>query len=356
MNLCIIARADLTGLGQQSRNWVRLLNPDKLIVINSKPFNGNDQFFEWYNNCKNAYRIDGFIQQRDISSILNGIDVLLTFEIPYNYQLISEARRRGIKTIIQNNWEFTDYLQQPQLPLPDLLVNHSYWHLDDQRKLWPDITEYCPTPLFIEDFNDVYEQNLNRSDSKTGIKRFLHIAGRNTYLDRNGTDDLLAAIKLIPQDIQFELVIQTQTTEVKNADDPRITIDKVSQSDPKNLYRGFDAFIMPRRYAGGCLPMTEALASGLPVIMTDIDPNDKILPSFWLVPAEKKTTFMARTIIDVYSASHVDLAARIAQFAILSDESMYGYKETARTIATLEYSSESVKNKWDCFLLKLGVK
>lgn len=354
--ICVIARADLTGLGQQSRNWVRLLNPDKLIVINSKPFNGNDQYFEWYNNRRNAYRIDGFIKPNEINIILNGIDVLITFEIPYNYQLISEARRRGIKTIIQNNWEFTDYLIQPKLPLPDLLVNHSYWHLDDQKTLWPDITEYCPTPLFIEDFNDVYEQNINRSNSNGAAKRFLHIAGRNTYLDRNGTDDLLAAIKLIPQDIQFELVIQTQTTEIRNVDDPRITIDKVPRVNPKDLYRGFDALIMPRRYAGGCLPMTEALASGLPVIMTDIDPNDKILPSYWLVSADKKTTFMARTLIDVYSARHIDLAAIIAQFAVLSDKTMSGYKNMAREIAIKEYSSESVKNKWDSFLLKLGVK
>lgn len=351
--VCVIARADLTGLGIQSRNWVRLLNPDKLIVINSKPFNGNEQHFEWYGNRRNSYRIDGFIKSNEINTILSGIDVLITFEIPYNYQLISAARSRGVKTIIQNNWEFTDYLSQSQLPLPDLLVNHSYWHLDDQRALWPSITEQCPTPLFIEDFDGIYEQNLNRDSHD--IKRFLHIAGRNTYLDRNGTDDLLEAVKLIPSEIKFELVIKTQTTNIKDIGDPRVIIDRNSPVDEKELYRNFDAMIMPRRYGGGCLPMGEALASGLPVIMTDIDPNNKILPSFWLVPAEKKTAFMARTLIDVYSVQHLDLAGRIAQFAVLSDKTMFGYKETARIIAVLEYSSESVKNKWDSLLFKLGV-
>lgn len=36
--------------------------------------------------------------------------------------------------------------------------------------------------------------------------------------------------------------------------------------------------ILPRKYAGLCLPMNEALMSGLPVIMTDIEPNNVILP------------------------------------------------------------------------------
>lgn len=349
--ICVIARADLTGLGVQSRNWVRLLKPSKVIVINSQPFNGNEQHYEWYNG-RNAYRVDGFIKAHEIAPILEGVDVLLTFEIPYNYQLFYAARRRGVKTILQNNWEFTDYLRQPSLPMPDLLVNHSYWHLEDQKKLWPDITDYCPTPLFMEDFDSIYKENLARDQKKV---RFLHVAGRKTYEDRNGTKDLLESIRLIPEDIDFELVIKTQTTEIPHISDPRVTIDKTPQPDEKELYRGFDAVIMPRRYAGACLPMNEALASGLPVIMTDIDPNNKILPSYWLVKARKKSTFTKRTEIGVYSANHKDLAARIAQFAVADRKLLNGYKNKAREIAQEEYSSTSVKRRWDLFMQRLGV-
>jgi len=348
--ITIIARADLTGLGIQSRNWVRLLNPNKVIVIDSRPFNNNEQHFEWYDHL-NAYRIDGFIKTNEINPILDDTDILLTFEIPYNYQLISAARVRGIKTIIQNNWEFTDYIKQPLLPLPDLLVNHSYWHLEEQKVLWPDITEYCATPLFIEDYESIYQQNLTR----TGKKRFLHIAGRKTYEDRNGTQDLLDAMKLIPSNIDFELVIKTQTTNVNMFDDPRITIDKSEPTDEKELYRNFDAMILPRRYAGACLPMNEALASGLPVVMTDIDPNNKILPEEWLVSAEKKTSFQARTLVDVYSADHAALAERIAQLVGADDSLMYSYKELARNTAIKEYSAESIKHKWALLMQKLMI-
>lgn len=376
MNLCIIARADLTGLGVQSRNWVRLLNPQKLVVINSTIFNGNEQHFEWYNG-RGGYLIDGLIKHHEINAILKGVDVLLTFEIPYSYELIRVAKQRGVKTIIQNNWEFTDYLRQPELPFPDLLVNHSYWNLDKQKALWPEITEYCPTPLFIEDFDKIMLHNMNRldykphrigmhSDDRGGEsdnpcycdkpkRRFLHVAGRRTHEDRNGTKDLIEAMKMIPVEHDFELVIKAQTAEVPPINDPRVTIDTTSPVDEKELYRNFDALILPRRYGGACLPMNEALAAGMPVVMPNIDPNNKILPKEWLVAAEKKGSFMTRTMIDLYSVGHWQLASKIIDLVTAPEEDILAYKIQAREIACNEYSSETVKEKWALLLKKLGV-
>lgn len=352
MRVTVIARSDLTGLGIQSRNWVRLLEPHKIVVIDSTPFNHNEQHFEWYEGYTCSV-VNGFIQDAQIDQILDDTDVLLTFEIPYNYNLFKVAKDRGIKTILQNNWEFTDYLQRQYLPLPDALVNHSYWNLDYQKKIWPDITEYCPTPLFIEDYTSIYRQNFARG----GKRRFLHVAGRKTHLDRNGTQDLLDAVKLIPADVRFELVIKAQNADINiiGYADPRITIDRRSPVDEKELYRDFDAMILPRRYGGASLPMNEALTAGLPVIMTDIDPNNKILPACWLVQAEKKLSFMARTEIGVYSADHTALAAKIAQFAVVDDTLLAGYKIMARDIAVKEFSSEVVKHKWGLLLEKLGL-
>lgn len=350
MRVGVIARADLTGLGVQSRNWVRLLNPQKLIVINSKIFNNNEQHFEWYNG-RGGILIDGFIKQHEINPILNGIDVLLTFEIPYSYELIRQARSRGVKTVIQNNWEFTDYLRQPELPLPDLLVNHSYWHLDEQKQRWPEITEYCATPVFVEDYDSILTQNLER-DTK---KRFLHIAGRRTYEDRNGTQTLLKAMELIPKEYDFELVIKAQNADVGPTTDPRITVDRSSPVDEKELYRDFDAVIMPRRYGGACLPMTEALASGLPVVMPDIDPNNKVLPKDWLTPAIFAGSFMTRTEVDLFDTNHNTLADKIIDFIELPHEKLYNYKKQAREIAVKEYSSEVIKEKWALLMSRIGL-
>lgn len=351
MKLGIIARADLTGLGVQSRNWVRLLNPDKIIVINSRIFNNNEQHFEWYDG-RDGYLIDGFIKYTEILPILDGIDVLLTFEIPYSYELIRVAKQVGVKTIIQNNWEFTDYLKQPDLPLPDLLVNHSYWHLEDQKKLFPQITEYCATPVFIEDYDSIMLENMDKDLTK---RRFLHVAGRRTYEDRNGTNDLLAAIKLIPASCDFELVIKAQNADIGDITDPRVTLDRSAPLDEKELYRGFDAMIMPRRYGGACLPMSEALAAGMPVIMTDIDPNDKILPKDWLIPSKHAGSFMTRTEIDLFNADHNALADKIIDFATKKEDNIIADKILAREIACKEYSSEAILEKWALLMAKIGV-
>lgn len=349
MRTTIIVRADHTGLGIQSRNWTRLLNPDKVVIINSTPFNGNQQYPEWYDGIPSV-KVDGFIQTGHFSQVLSDTDLLLTFEIPYNYNLFTEARAFGVKTILQNNWEFTDYLRQPLTP-PDILMAHSYWHLDEQQARWPQMSRYCPTPLFMENFAEIYEQNTNR----TGKVRFIHSAGRGTYEDRNGTNDMLEAIKHIAPEIDFELVLHTQTTNIPEITDPRVTIDRSYIADEKEICRGYDAMILPRRYGGASLPMNEALAAGLPVIMTDIDPNNKILPEYWLVPATKKTEFMARTMIDVYSADISSLAVRIAQFAMMDRKLLNGYKLMAREIAAKEFSSNVVLDKWTGLTETLGL-
>lgn len=351
MRLGIIARADLTGLGVQSRNWVRLLNPQKTIVINSTSFNNNKQHLEWYDG-HGGYIIDGFIKHNELIPILNGLDAIMTFEIPYNYELFRVARQRRVKTILQNNWEFTDYLRTPDLPLPDLMLNHSYWHLDEQKERWPNISDYCPTPLFIEDWDEIMLHNMDRDEPK---RRYLHIAGRKTYEDRNGTQDLLKAMKLIPKKYDFELVIKTQTTEIGDVSDPRITVDTSEPLDEKELYRDFDAVIMPRRYGGACLPMNESLASGLPVIMTNIDPNDKVLPKEWLVQSRHEGKFMTRTFIDVFSADHNALADKIIEIENWSWPDLAAAKIRAREIAVKEYSSESVKEKFSLQLAKIGL-
>lgn len=352
MRVGILARADLTGLGIQSRNWVRLLDPYKVIVINSQPFNGNEQHFEWYNR-PNAYRVDGFIKPNEIYPILNGLDVLLTFEIPYNYDLLRVARSKGVKTIIQNNWEFTDYLKTPSLPLPDLLVNHSYWYLDEQKARWPQITGYCPTPLFIEDYDTIMLQNLDRDP--TLMRRFVHIAGRKTYEDRNGTQDLLEAMKLIPAEYKFELVIKPQSADIGDFNDKRITVDRSNPIDEKELYRNFDVMIMPRKYGGASLPMNESLAAGLPVIMPRIDPNDKVLPNQWLVQANRTGSFMTRTMIDTYTVDHQQLANKIMEFNDMKWEDLQAQKILAREIVVREYSSEVVKEKWAGLISKIGL-
>ena len=71
----------------------------------------------------------------------------------------------------------------------------------------------------------------------------------------------------------FELVIKSQEPLKPLLRDPTLRLRMTGAG----LYAGFDPLILPRRYGGLCLPMNEALRSGLPVIMFNVSPSDAIL-------------------------------------------------------------------------------
>ena len=43
MRIGIIARSDNTGLGNQTKELIDMLKPDKILLIDSTPFNKNNQ-------------------------------------------------------------------------------------------------------------------------------------------------------------------------------------------------------------------------------------------------------------------------------------------------------------------------
>lgn len=345
MRIGLIARSDRTGLGNQTRNLARMLRPDEVLLIDSFIFNGNEQHREMYAQY-NTITVSGFPTDAFIENWLKGVDVVITCEIFYNQNFVDIAKRMGVKTINQYNWEFADYLRQPELTLPDKLLSPSYWKLPEARRLWGNV-EYLPTPVFVDDFEWVREKNMNRSRRK----RFLHIAGRPAVNDRNGTQDLLEAMRYSRED--FELVIKAQTgTIVNKYNDPRITIDTSSPENEAELYYDFDAMILPRRYGGQCLPMTEALCSGLPVIMTDIEPNNILLPSHWTVESELSGQFMTRTSIDLYTVKHATLGMRLD---FLAKADLAQDKKTAYNIGYREFSNYELETKWDDLIKKVAM-
>lgn len=337
MKIGIIARSDKTGLGNQTRNLVRMLNPDAIMLIDSTPFNQNTQHPEIYKNY-DCTTIKGFPNDLQVRDFIQGLDVVITCEIFYNMRFVDIANAMGVKTINQYNWEFADYLNRPNLTLPTKMIAPSHWKLQNAKNLWGDRVAYLPTPVFTDDFSEVRETNLNR----TGKPRFLHIMGRAAVHDRNGTQDLLTAIKLSHAD--YELVIKTQTPTALDITDPRVIIDTSSPEDERELYEDFDAMILPRKYGGQCLPMTEALCAGIPVIMTGISPNNNILPEEWLIRAEIDARFMTRTMLDLYTVNFGELAAKIDWFA---RSNLAEFKNKAYNIGYSEYSNHVLGQKWE---------
>ena len=93
--------------------------------------------------------------------------------------------------------------------------------------------------------------------------------------------------------------------------------------------------------------MNEALMSALPVIMSDVSPNNEALPAEWLVPATTSRSFMARTQIPIYDTYPIALAAKIDEFCAMSDEELSAAKAKAYALGYDNYSVQAVKPRWE---------
>lgn len=342
MKLGIIVRSDLgSGLQSQTYNLTRMLKPDRILIVNSKPFNQREQYNEMYEGFETQIS-EGFPTNLDSSRFIKSLTHILSAETMYNPKIYELARVRGIKTYTQLNWEFCDHIKNTHLPRPTKWLMPSHWHLEEMKSIYPD-TIYLPPPIFMNDFKQARKKNLSR----VGKRRFVHIIGKAASHDRNGTYDVLDALKHTTAD--FELVIKSQYEVPEYQElmgDNRITLKIENSLDQEELYTDFDAMILPRRYGGLCLPVNEALSSGLPVIMPNISPNYSILPREWLVNAQIYNQFMARTNIDIYKSDTMQLAKKIESFAIMDDDKLLEYKTKAVDLANDNYSHEVLKSKY----------
>lgn len=316
MRLGIIARSDNTGLGNQTRSLVNMLKPDKILLIDSRPFNENQQHPEWYSEYDCITTRSGFAKREEIVQFLDGIDVVLTCESFYSEMFLSLAEKRKVKTILQYNYEFLDLVINPDQRMPNLLLSPSMWQIDHVKQVLGDKTQiaYLPPPLDPDSFSLQRETNVLKNHN-----RILHVAGKFASKDRNGTSTVIDMLKYSKED--YELVIKSQTPIGTDSRDSRLIIDTSNTENNANLYSGFDAMVLPRRYAGLCLPMNEALMSGLPVFMTDISPNNFILPEEWLIESQKIGKLMTRMTLDVYEADARTLANYIDNYVKLKDKS-----------------------------------
>lgn len=330
----LIARMDKSGLGQgQTLRIAKLLKPDHIMLIDSTSFNRSEQHPEWYRDYS-CTTIDGFPHKPQVDAFLDRVDVVISCELFYDNFFTDRAREKGVKTILIANWEFFDWhsmMYADTWSLPDKIVLPSTWHLEEMEEEYNAV--YLPTPIFKNEFSKARKTNMERS----GAKKYLFINGKTAHMDRNGLKTLYAALEKSTGD--YTVTVKYQGDIVKHPD-PRLIYDDSNPDDQSKLYTGYDALILPRRYAGQSLPMCEALQSALPVFMTDISPNDDVLPSEWLISSQKIDSFMARTMIDVYEGDAKELAHLLDTF-----DATFESKQIAYAIG-MQYDAEFLSDEY----------
>lgn len=294
MRLGVIAFSTETGLGYQSADYVKHLNPMKVLDIDITKLNGM-KHHRWHSNARVT---DGYPSTEDCEWITDGVDAVLMAETPLNYELYSIARRKGVKTINVINAEFYDHIKYPDYDMPDLIILPSVWHMEEIKPH----AESRGTK-FVQIHHPV-DRELHPFRLRTG-RRTMHTAGKPAAHDRNGTWDYLHAVPngtIVTQDEAFAHQIRKRFSQSKVF---------TGITDHVVMYSYGDIFVLPRKYGGNCLPLNEALSHGLPVIMPDISPNNNLLPKEWLVPATVTDFFEPRGRVDIYSSDLNAIRERI---------------------------------------------
>lgn len=334
----MIVRMDNTGLGNQSRELVEMLKPYKVLMIDSTPFHDYVQHPEWYQEYETITN-RGFISDQIFANFFHDVDVIFSCETFYSDTLVTMAKERGIKTILQYNYEYLDYIGNPQNPLPDYMLAPSLWYSERAADYFKDLTKLIYLPPVMD--HKQFKKNATLNTAKNH-KKILHVGGKAAYLDRNGTEMVVEMLKHSTAD--YQLVIRSQSPLNISSEDPRITFEIGDIEDKTDLYKGFDAMIIPRRYGGLCLPMNEALFSGLPVFMTDISPNNGILPKEWLAETDHTGAFFFKAFVEHFQVNPKDLAKKIDDYMNLKDKKEM--KKAATEIAYNHFSSSKLKKEY----------
>lgn len=298
MKLGIIVRSDNTGLGIQTRAYYKHLKPDRVLLVDISEYNGNEQHYRWYDNPQIS---KGMVTDDTARSFLQGLDVVLTAETTYNTSFYKIARQMGVKTVCVENPEFYDHIIYPEIEMPDIIILPSVWK---QHEITMHATSRGAKVVQIH-------HPVDRDEFPFTLRTrpdFMHIAGKPAANDRNGTWDFMAAcptglITTQSDDLAWNIRKRYRFAEVHT-----------NVTDPQRLYTMASILVLPRKYGGNCLPLNEALSSGMPVIMTDIEPNNHILPPEWLVPAQLTGFFEPRTKVDIYDVNPEALKQKLEWF------------------------------------------
>jgi hypothetical protein len=314
MRIGLIARADHVGLAIQSWNFWRNMEPVVTLIPDFQRYGHLPPDMERYpgatlwNRDFGGMRDFAEVNEPDaqIDWMLDQVDCVFTMETPYNYYVYTEAKRRGIRTVLQPNFEFLRYMQLDGCPEPDVFAMPSTWNLDKIRAALPgrDV-RYLPVPV---------DGELLPYRPRTELKRILHTCGTVAQPNRNGTTTFYAAMELL-HDIPVTGVVHSQRDSIGGWPPVNVELRLDTLRNYWDFYQPeFDMMVMPRRWGGLCLPMQEALAVGMPVLMPACPPNGDVLPQDMLTPTHVGDSLQTTSWIDLYDVTPEDLANHIRRY------------------------------------------
>jgi hypothetical protein len=259
------ARADDRGLGRVTHDFYTHMRPARTLVVDMGEWAHQfPQHLDRYPDATVVPFNGGAIDDDVMRRFFAGLDVTVMAETAYDHRAYDIARAVGCRTVLMAMPEFHRHLTE-QLPAPDVVWVPTVWRLGT----FPPGTRVVPVPVAAEE--------APRLAQTAGPLRVLHVAGHRTSGDRNGTLGFLRSLRLVRQPMAVRVTTQDVRLPTVAGVKHLVTFDGRSPADHWRLYGHADVLVMPRRYGGLCLPVQEAMAVGLGVVMTDCEPN----PATW---------------------------------------------------------------------------
>ncbi|MDE2098824.1 MAG: glycosyltransferase [Patescibacteria group bacterium] len=251
MKLAAITRADFSGLATLSRVFTSFLGIHRTLALSYRPDRADAS---WLDPAATRFVRSNQITAADAEWLLDGADCVLSHETWYGPEVSLLARKRGIKTALTIMFEmlpmggiangFTELAICPhELALREAEITPC---------LAGALKVCLPFPI------DTEEIPFRRREL---ARTFVHFAKEGV---RDGTPDVLAAWPLVKSDARL---IVYQHGEPPLAGDDRVEVRQRSR-DAYADYAAGDVLLLPHRWSGyGCV-LHEALAAGMPTMVT----------------------------------------------------------------------------------------
>jgi glycosyltransferase involved in cell wall biosynthesis len=261
----LIARADDRGLGNICWEVYRHLRPDRTLVVREPGAEraGFAPHLDRYPDGVVVSFDDGHLCEETVREWLAGLDVVYSAETFYEPLLARWAADAGVATVLH---------VMPEFFRPDtgatVLWAPTPWRLDRL----PADTRLVPVPVADDRFAFAVPEPAARL-------RVLHVAGRRAMADRNGTDVFAAALNRSRAALDVTITGQDgRLPRVRQRANLAGRSVASGHADYWAAYASADLLVMPRRYGGLSLPVQEAMAAGLAVAMTDVEPQSSTWP------------------------------------------------------------------------------
>ncbi|HNR29781.1 MAG TPA: glycosyltransferase [Candidatus Hydrogenedentes bacterium] len=221
----------------------------------------------------------------------NALDLVIFFEAhPKDWKRVDALQAAGIRVMVYEHLDVMRWEHIDKYARFDAALGVTFHTRDVFREHFPNMP-FLLIPWGIPP--EAVPAPVNREDDRL---HFIHVAGWGGYNNRKNTDTLVRAFaKAAPNNAVLHFHTQAPIDQYGNdcaallRDTQRFRVHQGTIPDIFDAYRDKDMLLWPSKREGLGLPITEALACGLPALI-----SDGYMMKQWIIPGEHGLVVPAR--------------------------------------------------------------